>query len=82
MEADARYKLLGMDWGSVHSTAEPVRKTHKKIEKEVFQRNEWLGRLMRFRNDALVILSIICLQLPFELAYAHTYEIVESDIMK
>lgn len=51
-------------------------------EKEIFQRNEWFGRLMRFRNDALVILSIICLQLPFEVAYAHTYEVTESDLMK
>ena len=51
-------------------------------DKEVFQRNEWFGRFRRFRNDALVILSIICLQLPFELAYAHTYEVMESDLMK
>lgn len=51
-------------------------------EKEVFQREEWVGRLMRFRNDAFIILSIICLQLPFELAYAHLYEVIRSDLMK
>lgn len=82
MEADVGYKLLGMDRSSVQSAEKPVRKAHIKIEKEVFQRNEWFGRLLRFRNDALVILSIICLQLPFELAYAHTYEVMESDIIK
>ncbi|XVF86771.1 hypothetical protein PTKIN_Ptkin18bG0069600 [Pterospermum kingtungense] len=54
----------------------------KTKEKEAFQRYEWFGYLKRFRNDAFVILSIICLQLPFELAYAHLYEVIESDIMK
>lgn len=82
--ADAGYKLLGMEWGSLQSPIELIRKwgTDNTKEKEMFQRNEWFGRLMRFRNDALVILSIICLQLPFEVAYAHTYEIMESDLMK
>ncbi|KAL9304401.1 hypothetical protein ACSQ67_021664 [Phaseolus vulgaris] len=51
-------------------------------EKEAFQKSEWLGRFMRFRNDAIIIFSIICLQLPFELAYAHLYEIIGSDIIK
>ncbi|KAK7294304.1 hypothetical protein RJT34_17191 [Clitoria ternatea] len=50
--------------------------------KEVYQRYEWFGRLLRFRNDAIIIFSIICLQLPFELAYAHLYEVIDSDIMK
>lgn len=54
----------------------------KRKEKEVFQRIEWFGRLRRFRNDAIVILSIICLQLPFELAYAHCYEVIQSDVIK
>jgi anoctamin-10 len=27
-------------------------------------------------------MSIICLQLPFELAYAHIFEIITSDIIK
>ncbi|KAF9625771.1 hypothetical protein IFM89_026911 [Coptis chinensis] len=35
-------------------------------EKAAFQRDEWSGHLLSFRNDALVILSIICFQLPFE----------------
>ncbi|KAJ0560659.1 putative anoctamin [Helianthus annuus] len=38
--------------------------------------------MLRFRNDAIIILSIICLQLPFELTYAHWYEIIGSDMIK
>lgn len=56
--------------------------TDKRKEKEVYQRNEWFGCFMRFRNDAIFISSIICLQLPFELAYAHLYEVIGSDVMK
>ncbi|CAH1449343.1 unnamed protein product [Lactuca virosa] len=33
-------------------------------------------------NDAIIILSIICLQLPSELAYAHLYESIGSDVVK
>ncbi|XP_062087636.1 anoctamin-like protein At1g73020 isoform X2 [Humulus lupulus] len=82
--ADAGCKILGMEWGSLQSPIEIIRKwgTDNTKEKEVFQRNEWFGRIKRFRNDAFVILSIICLQLPFELAYAHTYEVMESDLLK
>ncbi|KAI3850756.1 hypothetical protein MKW98_030816 [Papaver atlanticum] len=54
----------------------------KTKEKEALRRAEWFGHLLRFRNDAMVIMSIICLQLPFELAYAHLYEVMESDILK
>ncbi|XP_072076722.1 anoctamin-like protein At1g73020 [Arachis hypogaea] len=32
-------------------------------------------------NDALIIISIICLQLPFELAYAHLYKVLNKDII-
>ncbi|PIN11767.1 hypothetical protein CDL12_15633 [Handroanthus impetiginosus] len=56
--------------------------TDRKKEKAVFQREEWFKWLMRFRNDAFIILSIICLQLPFELAYAHLYEVIGSDLLK
>ncbi|CAM8880006.1 unnamed protein product [Rhodiola kirilowii] len=50
--------------------------------KEAIQRMEWFKFLMRFRNDAMMIFSIICLQLPFELAYAHLYEVIESGIIR
>ena len=48
----------------------------------MYPRSEWFGHLLRFRNDAIVIMSIIFLQLPFELAYAHLYEVIVSDVMK
>ncbi|KAI3761614.1 hypothetical protein L1987_52035 [Smallanthus sonchifolius] len=55
---------------------------YKSKEKEKIQREEWSARVLRFRNDAVIILSITCLQLPFELAYAHLYESIGSDIIK
>ncbi|XP_075663864.1 anoctamin-like protein At1g73020 [Castanea sativa] len=78
------YKLLCMEWGSLQSPVKALRKwgADKTNEKEVYQRNEWFGHLLRFRNDAIVIMSIIFLQLPFELAYAHLYEVIGSDVMK
>ncbi|KAL6996390.1 hypothetical protein U1Q18_006518 [Sarracenia purpurea var. burkii] len=82
--AEPGYKILEMEWSSFQSPVECIKKwgSDKTIVKEVFQREEWFGRLMRFRNDAIIILSIICLQLPFELAYAHLYEVIKSDLMK
>ncbi|KAH9713187.1 Anoctamin-like protein [Citrus sinensis] len=78
------HKLLGMEWSYRQPPVEVIKTlgTDKAREKELYQRNEWLGHLMRFRNDVFVILSIICLQLPFELAYAHLYEVIGSDIIK
>ncbi|XP_057505111.1 anoctamin-like protein At1g73020 isoform X1 [Actinidia eriantha] len=78
-------KFLEMEWSSLQlqSPVELIKKWGSdKTKEELFQREEWTGRLMRFRNDAIVILSIICLQLPFELAYAHLYEVIGSDLMK
>ncbi|KAK9281847.1 hypothetical protein L1049_004753 [Liquidambar formosana] len=82
--ADPRYKHLGMEWSSLQAHVELIKRlgTDKTTMKEVSQRDEWFGHLMRFRNDAIIILSIICLQLPFELAYAHLYEVIGSDVMK
>ncbi|EPS62569.1 hypothetical protein M569_12221, partial [Genlisea aurea] len=53
-----------------------------RMKDKTFQRQEWLKWLMRLRNDVIVIMSIICLQLPFELAYAHLYEVLQSDLLK
>ncbi|CAM8999359.1 unnamed protein product [Rhodiola kirilowii] len=50
--------------------------------KEAIQRMESFKFFMRFRNDPMTIFSIICLQLPFELAYAHLYEVIESGIIR
>ncbi|XVF74450.1 hypothetical protein PTKIN_Ptkin13bG0111300 [Pterospermum kingtungense] len=78
------YKSLGREWSSLQSSMELIKNLgiDKTEEKKAFQRYEWFTYLKRFRNDAMVILSIICLQLPFELAYAHLYEVIKSDIVK
>ncbi|KAE8800784.1 Anoctamin-like protein [Hordeum vulgare] len=51
-------------------------------EKRRLQRNEWSGVLLRIRNNAIIVLGIICLQLPFELAYAHLYEKTETEALR
>ncbi|KAM0911250.1 hypothetical protein ACQ4PT_013626 [Festuca glaucescens] len=51
-------------------------------EKRRLQRNEWSGVLLRIRNNAIIVLGIICLQLPFELAYAHLYEKTETEAVR
>uniref|UniRef100_A0A0E0E678 Anoctamin transmembrane domain-containing protein n=1 Tax=Oryza meridionalis TaxID=40149 RepID=A0A0E0E678_9ORYZ len=51
-------------------------------EKSIVQRNEWFGVLLRIRNNAIIVLAIICLQLPFELAYAHLYEITKTEALR
>jgi len=81
---DQGYKISGRKSSSWQPPMELMKvfETDRAKEKEIFQRHEWLGRLMRFRNDAIIIFSIICLQLPFELAYAHLYEVLDSDIIK
>ncbi|KAL8458455.1 hypothetical protein ACS0TY_036098 [Phlomoides rotata] len=58
------------------------KKSTDKMKQKGIEREEWFRWLMRFRNDAFIILGIICLQLPFELAYAHLYEVLRSDILK
>lgn len=61
----------------------------KKVESDklkeghnAIQKDEWFGQLLRFRNDAIVGLGIIFLQLPLELAYAHLYEVLKYNIMR
>lgn len=78
------YKIVGMDLNSQQHPEELTKKLETEIvkEKEAYQRDEWLGQLKRIRNDVIIVLTIIFLQLPFELAYAHLYEVIESDIIK
>lgn len=81
----SEYKALDTEMSSsscVHADYEKNFDADKPIEKKILQREEWLGLLLRIRNNAIVALAIICLQLPFELAYAHLYEITESYILK
>ncbi|CAM8899135.1 unnamed protein product [Rhodiola kirilowii] len=83
-ELDGGGKVVGTEGDPLQIPLEFLRNPGTDIMKvkQKFQRNEWFGFLLRFRNDAIIILSIICLQLPFELAYAHLYEVIASDIAK
>lgn len=82
--AGPEYKYLEKGMNLFTSPSELMWKQSpdRTAEKELYQREEWLGHLMRFRNDFVVILSIISLQLPFELAYAHLYEVMGPDLLK
>lgn len=51
-------------------------------ENGLLQRNEWLEQLRSVRNNAIVILGILCLQLPFELAYAHVSKITSYNPLR
>ncbi|KAL1339025.1 hypothetical protein AAHE18_U002200 [Arachis hypogaea] len=83
---DEEYKVVGMK-GNAQPRQNPM-DLIKLLEadrvkgKKVFTKYEWFNHLLRIRNDALIIISIICLQLPFELAYAHLYEVLNKDIIK
>lgn len=52
-----------------------------KAEKQVYQKEEWAEHFRSFRNNAAVIAGILCLQLPFEIAYAHLSYIIKSNIL-
>ncbi|XP_073147285.1 anoctamin-like protein At1g73020 [Henckelia pumila] len=82
--AECEYKFWHTDQSSSSSPTEHMKKqeTNKLKEKKAFQREEWFRWLMRLRNDVFVIMGIICLQLPFELAYAHLYEVIGSEFLK
>ena len=53
-----------------------------KTERQVFQEEEWAEHFRSFRNNATVIAGILCLQLPFEIAYAHLSYITKSSILR
>lgn len=53
-----------------------------KTERQVFQEEEWAEHFKSFRNNATVIAGVLCLQLPFEIAYAHLSYITKSSILK
>lgn len=78
------YRFIGMEWSCLPFPKELIKNlgNEKFKEKEAYQRYEWFAYRKRFRNDVLVIMTIICLQLPFELAYAHIYEILTSETIK
>ncbi|KAG6516785.1 hypothetical protein ZIOFF_027265 [Zingiber officinale] len=79
----SEYKALQTEQGSLHIDKDSENKIEndKPIEKKILQRDEWIGLLLKIRNNAIIVLAIVCLQLPFELAYAYFYEVTESDVM-
>ncbi|KAL6496974.1 hypothetical protein OROGR_028903 [Orobanche gracilis] len=82
--AESEYKSWQTEQSTCQSPTELLKKerTDRMKEKAIFQREEWFRWIMRVRNDAFIIMTIICLQLPFELAYAHLYEVIGSDLLK
>ncbi|CAL4974473.1 unnamed protein product [Urochloa decumbens] len=80
----SEYKNLDNELGSLGDslTIEEKKFADVSAEKRKLQRNEWFGVLLRIRNNGIIVLAIICLQLPFELAYAHLYEITETEVMR
>ncbi|KAL9368450.1 hypothetical protein Peur_039649 [Populus x canadensis] len=84
VSASQGYKFFSMEWSSLQSLLKLIifLGIDKRKEKEAYQRYEWFGHLMQLRNNALIFFSIIFLQLSFELAYAHLYEVIESDVMR
>ncbi|XP_006644585.1 anoctamin-like protein Os01g0706700 [Oryza brachyantha] len=83
----SEYKTLANELGPLSCSLADDDVQERKLgdvpdEKRILQRNEWFGVLLRIRNNAIIVLAIICLQLPFELAYAHLYEIIETEVLR
>ncbi|BBN05616.1 hypothetical protein MPTK1_3g14570 [Marchantia polymorpha subsp. ruderalis] len=51
-------------------------------EADRLEKEEWMGRLRSVRNNGLVFLAVVCVQLPFELTYAHLNKIAPYDIFR
>uniref|UniRef100_A0A0E0JN10 Anoctamin transmembrane domain-containing protein n=1 Tax=Oryza punctata TaxID=4537 RepID=A0A0E0JN10_ORYPU len=83
----SEYKTMGNELDSLSISMADDNVQQRKFggapkEKSILQRNEWFGVLLRIRNNAIIVLAIICLQLPFELAYAHLYEITKTEALR
>lgn len=52
-----------------------------KVEKDYIQKEEWIEHFKSFRNNAVVVSGILCLQVPFEITYAHLSYIVKSNVL-
>ncbi|KAI5068492.1 hypothetical protein GOP47_0016837 [Adiantum capillus-veneris] len=52
-----------------------------RVEKQAYQKEEWAEHFRSFQNTAAVIGGILCLQLPFEIAYAHLSYIIQSKLL-
>ncbi|KAH6555060.1 hypothetical protein KP509_1Z285100, partial [Ceratopteris richardii] len=53
-----------------------------RADKQVYQQEEWAEHFRSFKNNATVIAGILCLQLPFEVCYAHLNYIIEIKFLK
>ncbi|KAL3693097.1 hypothetical protein R1sor_006748 [Riccia sorocarpa] len=51
-------------------------------EVDKMEKEEWMSRLRSIRNNGLVFVVVVCLQLPFELAYAHLNKIAPYDAVR
>lgn len=75
-------KELGtaLPWSSNDPVAQTTSRTLgvSKAEKQVFQKEEWAEHFRSFQNNAVVMGGILCLQLPFEITYAHLNYILKS----
>jgi anoctamin-10 len=51
-------------------------------EVKVLGKEEWVSRLRSVKNNMIAITCILCVQLPFELLYAHLNRVAPYDILK
>jgi anoctamin-10 len=51
-------------------------------EAKVLGREEWLSRIRSVKNNMIAVTCILCVQLPFELLYAHLNKFAPNDIIK
>lgn len=51
-------------------------------ESRTLENEEWASRLRSLRNNGTVFVGIVCVQLPFELVYAHLNKIAYYDVIR
>jgi anoctamin-10 len=51
-------------------------------ESRSLESEEWQGRLKSLKDNGLVFAGIVCVQLPFELLYAHLNKIAYYDVLR
>jgi len=51
-------------------------------EAKILGREEWLSQIRSVKNNMIAFTCILCVQLPFELLYAHLNKIASNDIIK
>ncbi|CAM6117478.1 unnamed protein product [Calypogeia fissa] len=73
---ESRAKMTGED-GSVHVLSDLNEDESRSLENE-----EWKSRLKSLRNNAIVFVGIVCVQMPFELLYAHLNKIAGYDVLR